>query len=63
MGAFDDLKPRGVPCTCAIALALLLLIWALMPAQAEPRAKSFPEPQINGAAVDWCQSWATNCGP
>jgi hypothetical protein len=63
MGVFDDLKRgSGIRCLRANALAVLLLICVPSPAHAEPRAKSFPEPQMNGAAVDWCQSWATNCG-
>jgi hypothetical protein len=53
---------RGCVSLFAIALALSLSVGLARPADAEPRAKSFPEPQMNGAAVDWCQSWATNCG-
>jgi hypothetical protein len=28
----------------------------------DTHTKSYPNPQMNGASVDWCESWATNCG-
>jgi len=29
---------------------------------APPEGRNYASPQMNGASVDWCATWATNCG-
>ena len=45
-----------------LAGGILLAVLATAGASNATADIRYPNPSMNGATVDWCSSWATNCG-
>ncbi len=46
----------------SLALSVLVVATCSLPAMAGTETKSFNQPQFKGHLLDWCATWATDCG-
>jgi hypothetical protein len=45
-----------------VALSAVIFVACSLPAMAGTETKSFNQPQYKGHLLDWCVTWATDCG-
>jgi hypothetical protein len=45
-----------------VALSAVIFVACSLPAMAGTETKSFNQPQYKGHLLDWCLTWATDCG-